>query len=340
MASTYVTSIVPGSSALSLGKQVDAAAGGSDIGVATLAIRDDVLSTLTVAEGDYAQLRVSSTGALHVVGTSGGGAVTNAGTFAVQEDGAALTALQSLAGAISGSELQVDLVSAAVTNAGTFATQVDGDALTALQSLAGAISGTELQVDLVSAAVTNAGTFATQVDSLTPGTAAANLGKAADSAAGSTDTGVSMLAVRTDTPATITPIAGDYAPLRLNANGSLWVRQEAAASTGSELNLFSAAAVVAADTASATIDITNVNHVTILASGSDTAATAGFDVWLSGNAGVTWYIAQTISTTAIDGAGNALSTRMGSLSLDVSGVDALKVHAHATETVNASCFGR
>ena len=301
MASTYVTSIVPGSSALSLGKQVDAAAGGSDIGVATLAIRDDVLSTLTVAEGDYAQLRVSSTGALHVIGSSGGGEVTNGGTFVVQEDGAALTALQTLAGAVS---------------------------------------GTEFQVDLVSAAVTNAGTFATQCDSMIPGTGATALGKAADSAAGSTDTGVSILAVRTDTPATITPIAGDYAPLRLNANGSLWVRQEAAASTGSELNLFSAEAVVAADTASATIDITNVNHVTILVSGIATGATDGFDIWLSGDAGTTWYIAQTISTTALDGAGNALSTRMGSLSLDVSGVNALKMHAHATETVNASCFGR
>jgi len=61
-------------------------------------------------------------------------------------------------------------------------------------------------VDLVSAAVTNAATFATQVVALTPGTAAGNLGKAADSAAGSTDTDVSVLAVRTDTPATITPI--------------------------------------------------------------------------------------------------------------------------------------
>ena len=118
----------------------------------------------------------------------------------------------------------------------------------------------------------------TNVISVLPGTGPAALGKAVDSAAGSTDTGVSILAVRTDTPATITPIAGDYAPLRLNANGSLWVRQEAAASTGSELNLFSAEAVVAADTASATIDITNVNHVTILVKGSDTAATAGFDV--------------------------------------------------------------
>ena len=88
-------------------------------------------------------------------------AVTNAGTFAVQEDGAALTALQliddavytdgtgtpSKGIAVMGSDgsnpqlisvdtsgnVQVDLVTADVTNAGTFAVQVDGSALTALQ---------------------------------------------------------------------------------------------------------------------------------------------------------------------------------------------------------------
>lgn len=89
-------------------------------------------------------------------------AVTNAGTFAVQVDGAALTSLQLLDDtvattasaittkglAISGTdgtnarviktdtngELQVDVLTLpAVTNAGTFAVQVDGSALTSLQ---------------------------------------------------------------------------------------------------------------------------------------------------------------------------------------------------------------
>lgn len=90
------------------------------------------------------------------------GAVTNAGTFAVQEDGSALTNLGTIAGAVSGSEMQVDIVSGNVTNAGTFAVQESGSVLTNLGTIAGAVSGTEVQVDIVSGNVTNAGTFATQ----------------------------------------------------------------------------------------------------------------------------------------------------------------------------------
>lgn len=56
-----------------------------------------------------------------------------------------------------------------------------------------------------------------------PGTSATQLGKAVDSPAGGTDTGVALLGVRTTTPATITPANGDYAPLRLDDQGNLRV---------------------------------------------------------------------------------------------------------------------
>lgn len=59
-----VTSVVPGTSATSLGKAIDTAAGATDTGVAPLALRDDALSGLTPAEGDYAPLRVDANGAL------------------------------------------------------------------------------------------------------------------------------------------------------------------------------------------------------------------------------------------------------------------------------------
>jgi hypothetical protein len=68
---TIGTSVTPGTSAAHLGKAVDAVAGASDTGVALLAVRDDSLSTLTPADGDYTHLRVSSTGALHVTGAAG-----------------------------------------------------------------------------------------------------------------------------------------------------------------------------------------------------------------------------------------------------------------------------
>jgi hypothetical protein len=43
---------------------VDALAGAADLGTLALVVRDDALSTLTPADGDYTQLRVDSTGAL------------------------------------------------------------------------------------------------------------------------------------------------------------------------------------------------------------------------------------------------------------------------------------
>ena len=48
---------------------VDTAAGGTDVGAMILAVRDDALTTLTPADGDYVSLRVNSTGALWVSGT-------------------------------------------------------------------------------------------------------------------------------------------------------------------------------------------------------------------------------------------------------------------------------
>lgn len=67
-------------------------------GTLALSVRDDALTTLTEADGDFSTLRVDSTGRLWVnvsnTITVASHAVTNAGTFAVQVDGAALTALQ------------------------------------------------------------------------------------------------------------------------------------------------------------------------------------------------------------------------------------------------------
>jgi hypothetical protein len=59
----------------------------------------------------------------------------------------------------------------------------------------------------VLAAVTNVATIGTSV---TPGTAAANLGKAEDAASASADTGVAILMVRKDTNAVLTSADGDY----------------------------------------------------------------------------------------------------------------------------------
>lgn len=61
-----VTRVVPGTGATNLGKAVDAVAGATDTGVVPLAIRDDSLTTITPADGDYTPLRTAFNGALWV----------------------------------------------------------------------------------------------------------------------------------------------------------------------------------------------------------------------------------------------------------------------------------
>lgn len=58
--------------------------------------------------------------------------------------------------------------------------------------------------------------------SVTPGTAAANLGKAEDAAHTTGDVGVAALTKRTDTAASSAGTDGDYATLNTDANGRLW----------------------------------------------------------------------------------------------------------------------
>lgn len=87
--------------------------------------------------------------------------------------------------------------------------------------------------------VDNGGTFAVQVDaalpagtnnigdvdvaSVVPGTGATNLGKAIDSVAGSTDTGIAALGIRDDVLSALTPVEGDWVPLRVSGTGALHV---------------------------------------------------------------------------------------------------------------------
>ena len=78
----------------------------------------------------------------------------------------------------------------------------------------------------------------------------------------------------------------------------------------------------------------------ILVSGSDAAATAAYDAYLSANGGTTLYRAHAIYPTSTDGAGSALASRFGALTVNVAGVNALRLVAHSTETVTATCAGQ
>lgn len=67
---------------------------------------------------------------------------------------------------------------------------------------------------------------ATESLKITPGTGAASLGKAVDSVAGATDTGVAALVVRDDALSTLTPADGDYTRMRTDSEGAVWVREK------------------------------------------------------------------------------------------------------------------
>lgn len=156
-----VASVIPGTGATNSGKAVGAVAGATDTGFAPLAIRDDALSTLSDPEGDYVQLRVSSTGALHVTGGGGGtqyniddvASATATGTFALvvrKDSGASLagtdgdvTGLQvdangalRVTGGGGGTEYAVNAAAPADPTGATFVMERD-DAITALTEVEG-----------------------------------------------------------------------------------------------------------------------------------------------------------------------------------------------------------
>lgn len=95
---TFAVQATVAAGATTIAKAEDAAHASGDVGVPALAVRRDSAAVGSGADGDYSTLNVDSSGRLwcNVANTVtvGSHAVTNAGTFAVQVDGSALTALQ------------------------------------------------------------------------------------------------------------------------------------------------------------------------------------------------------------------------------------------------------
>jgi hypothetical protein len=68
VASTTVTSLVPGTGSTSLGKAEDNPHTTGDVGVEVLGVRNDTLATVTSATGDYSQISTDRTGAVITMG--------------------------------------------------------------------------------------------------------------------------------------------------------------------------------------------------------------------------------------------------------------------------------
>ena len=109
-----VTSVIPGVGATNLGKAIQSAQGATDVGVAALVVRNDTLADLSGADGDYSPLQVNASGALYTTVASSAlptGAATEAKQDVIETT---LNSIEgdtsSLAGAVSGTEMQVDIV--------------------------------------------------------------------------------------------------------------------------------------------------------------------------------------------------------------------------------------
>ncbi len=252
----------------------------NDAGAFAMTQRRALLAAIETPAGDSAMDDTNDAVRVNVVaGGAGGGAVTNVGTFAVQESGAALTSLQLIDDVVAAEDtVSADadkgvriLAVRKATPANTSGTdgdyeflQVSGGrlwasavidtALPAGSNVIGALTANQsvnvAQINGVAATMGNGaagtgvqrvtlasdstGNIATIGTSVTPGTGAANLGKAEDAAHTSGDVGVLNLAVRRDADTTLVDATGDYAPLQVNAAGSLKVAVTSGGTAGTQ----------------------------------------------------------------------------------------------------------
>lgn len=222
---------------------------------------------------DNAQLSVVGTGteaaALRVTIAS-----DSTGVLSVDDNGAALTVDGTVTAELSATDNAVlDAIEADTT------------------TLAGAVSGTEMQVDVVAAlpAGTNAiGKLAANsgvdigdvdVTSVIPGTGATNLGKAEDGAHTSGDVGVFVLGVRNDNAATTYGADQDYSPIAVDLKGRTIVAQKAATGTISSVaDSASSVTVLAANAARLGASVYNDSTEILYIKAGATASATSFTV--------------------------------------------------------------
>lgn len=132
-----VLSVVPGVGATNLGKAEDAAHTTGDVGVMALTVRQDSAAALAGTDADYQPLITDASGRLHV--NVGNTVTVQATNLDVQSGGADLatstqaaaiqTAVEILDNAISGNEMQVDVITMpnVTLAAGTNTNEVVGD---------------------------------------------------------------------------------------------------------------------------------------------------------------------------------------------------------------------
>ena len=185
-------------------------------------------------------LKTAADGALQIDVESGHGLATEAKQDTIE---ATLTAIETdadtIAGAVSGTEMQVDIVASLPAGTNEIGKLAAGTAsigtvvLGAGTANIGALTAGTAEIGKLAAGTASIGSVTlnansgvdigdVDITSVVPGVGATNLGKAIQSAQGTTDTGVPALVVRNDTLADLSGADGDYAPLQVNASGALY----------------------------------------------------------------------------------------------------------------------
>ncbi len=210
------------------------------------AVRRDAASSGVSADGDRATMNVDANGLLWtVVGAAlpaGSNTIGNIGTIATSiTPGTAAANLGKAEDAVHTTG-DVGVMALAVQRNTAASGAADGDYATLNVNSTGRLyvdasvtvalpAGTNnigdvdvLTLPALATGSNTIGNIGTITTSITPGSAAANLGKAEDAVHGSGDVGVAVWSVRRDTAATGTSGDGDYASLNTDSTGHLWTR--------------------------------------------------------------------------------------------------------------------
>lgn len=292
----------------------DAAAATDPVGTAVNLVRKDTPAATVSADGDNIAQRGTNYGAAYVtLLDASGNAVTVGGGTQYAEDSASADGEQvTMAGvvrkdtraAISGTD--GDRTELQVNASGDL--RVDGSAVT--QPVSGTVTanagtgsftvaqatGSNLHTVLDSGTLTTLTTL-TGTTSLTPGTAAANLGKAEDAPHASGDVGVMALAVRNDAGAVLAGTDGDYHALTTDATGALRVDLNGTVST---VNSSTATLLAAAVFTGTSEDAINYNEIRVSVIASHASATDGLSIQQSSD-GTNWDISDTYTIPAATG---------------------------------------
>lgn len=201
------------------------------------AVRRDADTTLVDTTNEITPLQVDANGRLKVEIFDGGDShtVDNNGTFVVQENGAALTALQLIDDPIATDDTTTHSTGTTkVMGIGAVATPTDASVNANDIGMPAMTTDRKLHVAVMDALpagtaaigklAANSGVDIGDVDvtSVIPGTGATNLGKAEDAGHTTGDTGVMALGVRTDTPNEARADTDlDYTPLSTYRTGAL-----------------------------------------------------------------------------------------------------------------------